>query len=558
MFGGQAITWTVTAVTLALLPRYLGPVDMGRIGIGMAFAQLTMTIAGLGIATLVTREVARQREAAAEIVATAFWLSVVLGSAGACVTLALSLALGYEGLTWIAIAVFASTVPFDLVLLFGFGVLQGFEVMRYHAIWDVANKLFLLCCLVVVVTFDLGLPVFLAASFLSAALPALAVVRLLRRFTSFSPRRASFSMARWIVTESVPIGAVNVVLIVYLGIDVILLSRLGDEAASGIYAAPMRLFGTMLFAPTILMTVLFPRMASTAMTSETEFRQICRVALRAMTGVTVLAAVFAVFPGRVLLVGLFGDEFRASGPVFAMMAIALVPTSINIFAHRVLVAMNRQRIWTAVMGGALVAKVALDFAFIPLFDATLDNAALGAAVALVGAEAAIMVAALALLPAGTRDRAFVSHLARLGVVAALSGAAMAVTWGQGFFTMTAAGLLMYATAALLLRVYTVSELLGGIRILAGIAGRRPPGAAPAAPRVAVVYGHGPIGRMKANRDAAPLVLRAPSRSPVAGEGWGYAVTLVPGPTTGRRQRPRHTPGMALTEGSPQPGEVFSN
>ncbi|MGD9935179.1 MAG: oligosaccharide flippase family protein, partial [Dehalococcoidia bacterium] len=188
MFGGQAVTWVLTAATLALLPRYLGPADMGRIGIGIAFSQLTMTIAGLGIATLVTREVARHRESATEIIATAFWLSVALGTLGACITLAISMALGYETLTWIAIAVFAATVPFDLLLLFGFGVLQGFEVMRYHAIWDVANKLFLLCCLAVVVVFDLGLPVFLAASFLSAALPALAVVRLMRRFTPFSPR----------------------------------------------------------------------------------------------------------------------------------------------------------------------------------------------------------------------------------------------------------------------------------------------------------------------------------------------------------------------------------
>lgn len=187
MFGGQAVTWTLTAVTLALLPRYLGPADMGRIGIGMAFAQLTMTIAGLGIATLVTREVARRREAALEIVATAFWLSVVLGTLGSCITLGISMALGYETLTWVAIAVFAATVPFDLLMLFGFGVLQGFEVMRYHAIWDVANKLFLLTCLAVVVAFDLGLPVFLAASFLSSALPAVAIVRLMRRFAPFSP-----------------------------------------------------------------------------------------------------------------------------------------------------------------------------------------------------------------------------------------------------------------------------------------------------------------------------------------------------------------------------------
>lgn len=557
MFGGQAVTWVLTAATLALLPRYLGPADMGRIGIGIAFSQLTMTIAGLGIATLVTREVARHRESATEIIATAFWLSVALGTLGACITLAISMALGYETLTWIAIAVFAATVPFDLLLLFGFGVLQGFEVMRYHAIWDVANKLFLLCCLAVVVVFDLGLPVFLAASFLSAALPALAVVRLMRRFTPFSPRMFSFSMARWIVTESVPIGAVNVVLIVYLGIDVILLSQLGDEAASGLYAAPMRLFGTMLFAPTILMTVLFPRMASTAVSDELEFRRICGIALRAMTGVTVIAAVFAVFPGRILLVGLFGDEFRDSGPVFAMMAIALVPTSINIFAHRVLVAMNRQRIWTAVMAGAVVVKIGLDFALIPLFDATLNNAALGAAIALVAAEAAIMAAALAMLPAGVRNRGFGSHMLRLAVVAVLTAGTMFVAVKEGFFVMTGAGILAYVTLAFALRVYSMSELIAGVRALTGIAqGSGPVLQAPTPRHVAPALGA--AARMKGNREALPPELRVPSRPLTMGTGWGYSTEVVVGPS--RRlpaELPRKT-NLALAERGAQSGDVFRN
>ncbi len=557
MFGGQAVTWTLTAVTLALLPRYLGPADMGRIGIGMAFAQLTMTIAGLGIATLVTREVARRREAALEIVATAFWLSVVLGTLGSCITLGISMALGYETLTWVAIAVFAATVPFDLLMLFGFGVLQGFEVMRYHAIWDVANKLFLLTCLAVVVAFDLGLPVFLAASFLSSALPAVAIVRLMRRFAPFSPGTFSFRTARWVIAESVPIGAVNVVLIVYLGIDVILLSRLGDEAASGLYAAPMRLFGTMLFAPTILMTVLFPRMAATALSDDLEFSRISGIALKVLTGVTVVAAVFAVFPGRIVLVDLFGSEFRDSGPVFAMMAVALVPTSINIFAHRVLVATNRQRVWTVVMAGALLLKVALDFALIPLLAATAGNAALGAAIALVVAEAAIMTVALVMLPPAVRQRAFGSHMVRLAAVAGIAAGTMYLLGGRGFLVMTGGGILVYVAAALLLRVYSMGELVAGARALAGAGNTRRAGV----PDPAVLPGASAIwpgARMKANREAAPVLERVPSRPAALRSGLGYAVDLVPGPHRARWSTQSVVANVPLTESRAQAGEIFRN
>ena len=135
MFAGQGITWVLTALTLALLPRYLGPARMGSLGIGLSFSVLAAVVAGLGMSTLITREIARDREAGRRLLATALWLQVGLGLAGAVGCIGLGFVLGYGRTTQLAIAVNAATVPFNLVILLGFGALQGAELMRHQAIW---------------------------------------------------------------------------------------------------------------------------------------------------------------------------------------------------------------------------------------------------------------------------------------------------------------------------------------------------------------------------------------------------------------------------------------
>jgi O-antigen/teichoic acid export membrane protein len=326
--------------------------------------------------------------------------------------------------------------------------------------------------------------------------------RLVRRFVpyrvlSFSPRRAA-----WLVRESVPIGAVNVVLIVYLAIDVILLSRLAGESAAGVYAAPMRVFGTLLFAPTLIATVLFPRLAATAVRDREAFARLCDGAVRVVLGVTVLAALGASTVGRDLVVTVFGSEFAGSGDVLAVMAIALVPTSINMVAHRILVALDRQSAWTAVMLAALAVKVVLDAALIPTFDRATGNPALGAATALAAAEAAMMVVALRMLPAGLLQGGLGRHAARLAVAALSALGAAYLVRGYGAVGSGLSALAVFLALCAVARIYTVSDLRG---VLSAASGRGAPlpsavvEAVPSSPFTVLLWDD---ARLKENRPAS--------------------------------------------------------
>lgn len=469
MAFSQGLTWLITALTLALLPRYFGPQQMGRVALGLSYADIAGTVAGMGMATLITRELARDRERGAELLGTALWLNVSLGLVAAIVVALVGDFAGYDHSTQLVIMALSITVPFNLVSLLAFGALQGLEVMRYQAFFDTAGKLSQLAVTLGVIGFGLGLPAYLAASIFCTVVFALPTMVIVWRHAPFRARRPSFRLATSLVARGIPFCSANVLLVLYLAVDAVLLSVLASERAVGIYGPASRIFGTLLFGPTIVMTVMFPRLAATARNDPGAFVRLADAALRAVLGITAPVAAFAIALSAPLLALLLGDQYGQTPAVMAVLALALIPTSINMIAHRVLVAVDRQRAWTSVMAVSLVAKVVLAIVSIELADRLWDNPALGAAVALLAVEAGMAVVGLALVPHGVANRALAVHGGRL-LAAAATGGAVATLAPLPWALAGMVGGLSFAVAVIAFRAYTIAEACAGARWLLGNAG----------------------------------------------------------------------------------------
>ncbi|MCC7362926.1 MAG: flippase [Dehalococcoidia bacterium] len=507
MVLGQGTTWVLTAVTLALLPRYLGPEAMGRYAIGISYADIAATVAGLGMATLVTREVARDPARGAAMLGTALWLNVLLGVTAGAVSAGVGLALGYERATQLVIVAMAFTVPFNLVSLLAFGALQGAEVMRYQAVFDAAGKLALLVATAVIIVFDLGLTAYIGVWVVMSVLWGLPGLFIVRKYVPYDPFAVSLRMARELVIESIPFCSASVFLVFYLAVDVMLLSVLADEGAVGIYGPASRIFGTLLFAPTIIMTIMFPRLSAVAHNAPGRFGELAVTTLKVVGGITIPVAVLAAGLSAPMLRILLGGEFDDTHAVMAVLAFALVPTSLNMIAHRVLVAVDRQRAWTYVMGAGFVAKVALDFALIQLAEAWWGNAALGAAMGLLLVEGGMTVVGIALLPQGIAGPQLAWHGVRLVAAGAVAFLAILVAEPAGFVVAGAAGVAAYVLTAFGLAVYTPRETVAAVAWLRGRGGAEAAEDAlevPPAPLFAPA--EGPVllyapGRLKAVRPA---------------------------------------------------------
>lgn len=502
MFLGQGITWTLTALTLALLPRYLGPGQMGALGISLSFSSLGTVFAGLGIATLVTRDVARDPEHARELLPTAVWVNVAFGAVAAAVAIGLGFTMGYGSATRWAIVANCVIIPSNLLTLLGFSALQGAEVMRYQAVWDSANKLLFLLATALIIVLDLGFGAYLVLAAVAGVLVAVPAVVMMYRVLPFRPWHFSFPDAKYLVVASLPFSATNIFLVVYLAVDALLLSVLSGEEAVGIYTAPSRIFGTLLFAPTIVTTVVFPRMAASARHDPSQLPRLARTTLELVIGVTLPVTLLTMGTGNAGLVWLIGNSFKDSGPVVVLLALSLLPTAVNMVGHRILIAVDRQKTWTLVIVLALGAKVAVGAALIPLFDRWFDSPALGAAASLLVIETAMMLVAVACMPHGIVDRASALLYGKLVAGAALAAGAMYATAPLGFVATGVVGAAVYAGVVFALRAYVPAQLRTALGWLRGRGSQAPAvidDAPPLAPREPLLFS---AARFKANRASA--------------------------------------------------------
>ncbi|MGE0705934.1 MAG: flippase, partial [Vicinamibacterales bacterium] len=366
LLSAQCLTWGITAVTMLIISRYLGPSELGKLSLAGTFTGVAGAVASLGLPTLVTRDVSRHGNDSVAVVSAAAVGVLLFSLLSAVGTVALALALGYGGTTLALIVIGVAALP--LTVLFGIsaGVIQGLEAMRYQAVLDVLGKLVGLAIVGAAVGIGLNLIELTALTTLAAFATGMPMLYLAWRYIGW--KRVPPALVRDVSVRSMPFFVTGIFLLLYVSSDILMLSLLSGDAAVGYYSAPFRVFSTLLFIPNIIATAIFPRLAAVYEDTGDHFGGMAAVTLRvvliASTPVALLS--FCLFDRFIST--LLGHDFSRSGAVGAIFAISVIPTGISVFTSKIALSANRERAWTVIMGIALASKVGLALWMIPLFD----------------------------------------------------------------------------------------------------------------------------------------------------------------------------------------------
>ena len=454
----QILTWGMAIVLMIFLPRILGAEGVGQLHLADSVWAIVGILIGFGMDIYLTKEIARVPEKTGELLGNSMVLRTllfVLGFAG--VVLYVNLA-GYATLTvWV-------------IYLYGFGrlvaefssgatsALVGLERMEYVAFANILSRLFATVVTIAVLLMGYGV---LAAAAVYAASSAVSVVIQLVYMGRLQPLRFTFQrdLAWQMLRVSAPYLLVTLFSVAYMNLDAIIISLVVDETTLGWYSAADLLFGTMMFVPVVFITAVFPALSRLNVESPQELRKLMRRSfdLLLILGVPIGLGTMGIANGLVVL--LYGADFAPSGPVLAVLGIVLIFTYQNILLGRFLIAVDRQNVWTVVMGVATLLTIPLDLIFIPWMHNRFGNGAIGGALSFVVTEVGMMLFGLRYLPAGslTRKNGWVAvrvigaGLVMTAVVWALRGSFIALP--------IVAGAVTYTGLILLLRVVSDEDKL---------------------------------------------------------------------------------------------------
>lgn len=399
----QVITWVLAMLLTLFLPRILGAEGVGQLHLADSLWAIVGIFLAFGMDTYLTKVIARNPERTGELLGVSSVLRAILFAFGFIGVVIYTKIAGYAPVTSLVIFIYGAGTLVGQLGSATLATLVGLERMEFVAIANVASRL--TSTVVVIAVLLAGYGVVAAATIFAIASLVSLIIQyyFLRRL---QPLRFSFNfeLARAMLKASLPYMFVMVFSVMYMNLDAIVISLQVNEETLGWYSGADRLFGTLMFVPSVFMTVVFPTLSRLNTESPEEMRKLMRRSFNMLLviGVPIGLGILCVANNVVVLI--FGESFAPSGPVLAILGVVLIFTYQNILLGQFLIAVDRQNIWTVVMAVATAATIPLDLFFIPLMNRQFGNGALGGALSFVVTEIFMTIVGLHYLPQGVLNR----------------------------------------------------------------------------------------------------------------------------------------------------------
>ena len=456
--GSLVFTWAVAFGVRILLPRFLGPAAFGDLNFADALAATAFVLIALGVDTLIRKEGPLRLALATEIFGGLLALRLVL-----------ALAVG-AGAAWAARAAGRPPAVAQLVLLFGAGQVamsvSGTLSAVLHARGRVSGLSItngiakLLWGAGILVGIFTGRVLFAVPLSLALAETAKCVVLYLLARRHAGLRLRLDLAATWAaLAGSLPYYVNNVAVTAYGRIDVSVLSFvIRDSREIGWYGAASNLAGLCLLVTPLIGWILMPLFARARARSEEELRRTLARSMEIVLAIAAPTALLLALGADPFVLVIFGRAFAPAALPLRILAGMFVLTYVATVSATCLNVQGRGWLVTVVSLGGLLLNPFLNVSFIGRARALLGgipgSAGVGAALAMLVAEALVTVAMTALLGASAFDR---RGLARVGRM--LLSAAGTVAVDRAAAALGPARLVLDASAYLAL-----VTLLGGVRL----------------------------------------------------------------------------------------------
>ena len=456
--GAQLITWTMTLAWTLVVPRALGAENLGTLMAAWSITGILGVLLGLGTRNYLVREAVVRPDSASGLIGTALVLRVALSPLILGAAFAYGQVVGWDSDAKTVLYLAAAATIFVQIaepLQAGF---QAIERMEYLAYSDIISKSGqgLAGIIVVLLGFrTIGI---------TACWAAMTGLVVLLNFYWLHGRlridaRTSVRRMAAVARASVPYWAFGLFFMVYLWIDFVMLSLMTTNEVVGWYAVPTRLFQTLMFLPVAVATAWLPHFVRGFEQGDEKLRDAARQPVELVLLLSLPIAALTTASAGPVIHFLYGPDYAHSVPVLAILGLCIPAMYMNIMLGQVLIAMQRQTIWTGVMAVTTVVNPLLNLALIPMTQHRYGNGAIGAAISLLLTEIVVVAAGFWLIGRRVFDGGS-ARRAALGAVAAAAagGAAYALGGVIGWFPSLIVGLLAFAGVSAVLRVFTPGEV----------------------------------------------------------------------------------------------------
>jgi O-antigen/teichoic acid export membrane protein len=354
------------AVSLAIV-RYLGPQRFGDYVLVISIVGLAGLLSEFGLPKLAVREVARDPASQNRVVGTTMVLRLLLCIVSAIV--AQLAVLAFDGSAALHLAALFACVHFVAEAVLTVAVVFHVALQQqYEAVARLAANVVKLAVVVVLVSRNAGFVELVAATTGSLVVGAVIAWWIARRRFELRP---SFERARALplLRTSLPVGPAMLIGVLYLKLGALMVALLATREAVGIYGAAYQPIEYLFLGSAVVVQVLFPLLARTHGRGH-EFVRVYQRGTELLLALIVPVAIVLAISAAPLVEIAYDSEYAEAATPMALLAVALVFMTVNVWQGMVLLAADRQKANLAYLSAAVAFNFLLDLVLVPAFGAT--------------------------------------------------------------------------------------------------------------------------------------------------------------------------------------------
>lgn len=384
---GHILSALIGLVVVAFLARYLGTARFGLYNFVFFFLSFFGVITNLGIDTILVREISRDKSRAANLIGNSIVMKLILSVLAIVLASTVVILMGYPFHT-VKLVLIASL---SLTLAFGSLYEVIFQVnlkMEYPVVARFLGRLFSLVLILLVIFFK-GTLVHLTIVTILSNLPVIFLMRYWSGGLVKPKLKIDFTVWKHLLGESWPVALIIFFSLIYVRIDIVMLSLMKDDKAVGLYSAAVKLVESLGIIPAAFMLSIFPLMSKYFKTSPDSLRRSYRLSFKYLMVIIIPIAFGTTLLSNQIILRLYGKTFIGATPALAVLVWSQVFIFGAVVIGNTLVSVDKQRIELFLAAIAAVANVILNFLLIPQYSfvgaaiATLISYAIAPAIALI-------------------------------------------------------------------------------------------------------------------------------------------------------------------------------
>ncbi len=367
--GAMAIQKVLSFLYFTLVARGIGVENTGKYTFALSFTTIFAIILDLGLTQILIRESARDKENSEKYLAGILGFKILASAIIYSLVVLLINIMGYPEITKQLVYVSGFVMLVDSFSLTFYGMIRGKQNLFFESIGIIINQLIVLIVGFIVLKMNLGLVplmgVYLIGSLYNLIYSLIIVKKKynIRLKISFKPQ-----LLKIILRVAVPFAIAGIFIRIYSSIDVIMLSKLADDKAVGIYSVAMKIVFALQFVATAFSATLYPAFSKYFIESKEFLAKnftksiyyLMILSLPMTTGVIMIA--------DKIIPPVFGEQYTASILPLQVLIVSLIFIFLCFPLGAMLNACNKQTRNTVNLGIIALFNIILNIILIPKFS----------------------------------------------------------------------------------------------------------------------------------------------------------------------------------------------